>query len=81
MFFFSHLPPSQGGKYSGFGNSVAPPPKTQSQEILDATLSSLASVSIFNETVFYMAKFGSYINSIRKISFYQKIFFSKMPVF
>ncbi|KAI8123001.1 ADP-ribosylation factor GTPase-activating protein 1 [Lucilia cuprina] len=38
-----HLPPSQGGKYSGFGYSRDPPPKTQSQELIDTTLSSLAS--------------------------------------
>ncbi|TMW52831.1 hypothetical protein DOY81_002098 [Sarcophaga bullata] len=38
-----NLPPSQGGKYSGFGYSRDPPPKTQSQELIDNTLSSLAS--------------------------------------
>ncbi|XP_053952583.1 ADP-ribosylation factor GTPase-activating protein 1 [Anastrepha ludens] len=38
-----NLLPSQGGKYSGFGYSRDPPPKTQSQEIIDSTLSSLAS--------------------------------------
>uniref|UniRef100_T1PEF1 ADP-ribosylation factor GTPase-activating protein 1 n=1 Tax=Musca domestica TaxID=7370 RepID=T1PEF1_MUSDO len=38
-----NLPPSQGGKYSGFGYSREPPPKTQSQELIDNTLSSLAS--------------------------------------
>nr|XP_016933233.1 ADP-ribosylation factor GTPase-activating protein 1 isoform X2 [Drosophila suzukii] len=38
-----HLPPSQGGKYAGFGFTREPPPKTQSQEILDSTLSTLAS--------------------------------------
>lgn len=38
-----HLPPSQGGKYTGFGYSRDPPPKTQSQELIDTTLSSLAS--------------------------------------
>lgn len=38
-----HLPPSQGGKYAGFGYTREAPPKTQSQEILDSTLSSLAS--------------------------------------
>ncbi|XP_037939538.1 ADP-ribosylation factor GTPase-activating protein 1 isoform X2 [Teleopsis dalmanni] len=38
-----HLPPNQGGKYAGFGFTRDPPPKTQSQEILDSTLSSLAS--------------------------------------
>ena len=43
FFILSHLPPSQGGKYAGFGYSRDPPPKTQSQEIVDSTLSSLAS--------------------------------------
>ncbi|XP_017783545.1 PREDICTED: ADP-ribosylation factor GTPase-activating protein 1 isoform X2 [Nicrophorus vespilloides] len=37
------LPPSQGGKYSGFGYTREPPPRSQSQEIFDNTLSSLAS--------------------------------------
>ncbi|GBP05941.1 hypothetical protein EVAR_70537_1, partial [Eumeta japonica] len=41
--FLTNLPPSQGGKYSGFGYSRNPPPKTQSQELIDTTLSSLAS--------------------------------------
>ncbi|XP_039229907.1 ADP-ribosylation factor GTPase-activating protein 1 isoform X2 [Drosophila yakuba] len=38
-----NLPPSQGGKYAGFGFTREPPPKTQSQELLDSTLSTLAS--------------------------------------
>uniref|UniRef100_A0A1L8DMK4 ADP-ribosylation factor GTPase-activating protein 1 n=1 Tax=Nyssomyia neivai TaxID=330878 RepID=A0A1L8DMK4_9DIPT len=38
-----HLPPNQGGKYTGFGFSRDPPPKSQSQEFFDTTLSSLAS--------------------------------------
>lgn len=38
-----NLPPNQGGKYSGFGYTRDPPSKTQSQEILDTTLSSLVS--------------------------------------
>ncbi|XP_059609193.1 ADP-ribosylation factor GTPase-activating protein 1 isoform X2 [Phlebotomus argentipes] len=38
-----HLPPNQGGKYSGFGFSRDPPPKSQSQEFFDTTMSSLAS--------------------------------------
>ncbi|XP_030372379.1 ADP-ribosylation factor GTPase-activating protein 1 isoform X2 [Scaptodrosophila lebanonensis] len=38
-----HLPPNQGGKYAGFGFTRDPPPKTQSQEIIDSTLSTLAS--------------------------------------
>lgn len=45
--YSSNLPPSQGGKYSGFGNTPMVQPKNQSQEILDATLSSLVSVSLF----------------------------------
>ncbi|XP_069941197.1 ADP-ribosylation factor GTPase-activating protein 1-like isoform X2 [Cherax quadricarinatus] len=37
-----HLPPSQGGRYSGFGNCPNPPPKSASTEILDTALSSLS---------------------------------------
>lgn len=37
------LPPSQGGKYSGFGYTKTPPPRSQSQEFFDTTMSSLAS--------------------------------------
>lgn len=37
------LPPNQGGKYAGFGYSRDPPPRSQSQEVLDSTFSSLAS--------------------------------------
>ncbi|KAF7265967.1 hypothetical protein GWI33_020704 [Rhynchophorus ferrugineus] len=37
------LPPSQGGKYSGFGYTKEPPPRSQSQEFVDTALSSLAS--------------------------------------
>lgn len=40
---FSNLPPNQGGKYAGFGFTRDPPPKTQSQEIIDSTLTTLAS--------------------------------------
>lgn len=38
-----NLPPNQGGKYAGFGYSRDPMPKSQSQEVFDTTLSSLAS--------------------------------------
>lgn len=38
-----NLPPNQGGKYAGFGNTRDPPPRSQSTEIFDTTLSSLAS--------------------------------------
>lgn len=41
----SDLPPSQGGKYSGFGYTMDPPPRSQSQEFVDTALSSLASVN------------------------------------
>jgi len=37
----AELPPSAGGRYTGFGNTVDPPPKPQSNEILDTALSSL----------------------------------------
>jgi ADP-ribosylation factor GTPase-activating protein 1 len=38
-----HLPPSQGGRYAGFGNTpMQPPPRSQS-ELFDNTWSSLAS--------------------------------------
>lgn len=46
LLYFRHLPPSQGGKYAGFGNTREPPPKSQSQEFFDTTLSSLASVRL-----------------------------------
>jgi len=38
-----NLPPNQGGKYAGFGYTRDPLPKSQSSEIFDTTLSSLAS--------------------------------------
>lgn len=43
---FRNLHPSQGGKYAGFGYTRETPPKSQSQELLDATVSSLATVCI-----------------------------------
>ncbi|KAF5303713.1 hypothetical protein FQR65_LT00857 [Abscondita terminalis] len=45
------LPPSQGGKYTGFGYTKEAPPRSQSQEFFDSTLSSLANGwSIFSNT-------------------------------
>lgn len=44
--YYRNLPPSQGGRYAGFGYQRDPIPKSQSQEIIDTTISSLASVSI-----------------------------------
>ncbi|XP_039286695.1 ADP-ribosylation factor GTPase-activating protein 1 isoform X2 [Nilaparvata lugens] len=38
-----NLPPSQGGKYSGFGYTREAPPKSSSQEFFDTAVSSLAS--------------------------------------
>lgn len=39
-----HIPPSQGGKYSGFGNSnYQPPPRSASVEVFDTAVSSLSS--------------------------------------
>ncbi|KAK6629366.1 hypothetical protein RUM43_003183 [Polyplax serrata] len=37
------LPPNQGGKYSGFGYTMDPPPRSVSQEFVDNAWSSLAS--------------------------------------
>lgn len=40
------LPPSQGGKYSGFGNTVEPPPRSYStNDFYDNTLGGLTTVS------------------------------------
>ncbi|XP_077545949.1 ADP-ribosylation factor GTPase-activating protein 1 isoform X2 [Haemaphysalis longicornis] len=37
------LPPSQGGRYSGFGNTVSAPPRSQSTEFFDGAWSSFSS--------------------------------------
>ncbi|CAD1475629.1 unnamed protein product, partial [Heterotrigona itama] len=39
-----NIPPSQGGKYGGFGYQMNPPPRSTSQELFDNAVSSLASV-------------------------------------
>ncbi|KAK9892244.1 hypothetical protein WA026_019045 [Henosepilachna vigintioctopunctata] len=39
----SDIPPSQGGRYSGFGYTMEAPPRSQSQEFVDSAISSLAS--------------------------------------
>ncbi|XP_026818216.1 ADP-ribosylation factor GTPase-activating protein 1-like isoform X1 [Rhopalosiphum maidis] len=39
----SNVPPNQGGRYSGFGNTVEPPPRSQSQDLLDSAVSSFSS--------------------------------------
>jgi hypothetical protein len=41
-FEYRDLPPSQGGKYVGFGSS--PAPKAKNDDFFDSTLSSLSSV-------------------------------------
>lgn len=38
-----NLPPNQGGRYAGFGNTVQSPPTRSQSEIFDTTLSSLSS--------------------------------------
>ncbi|KOX71795.1 ADP-ribosylation factor GTPase-activating protein 1 [Melipona quadrifasciata] len=38
-----NIPPSQGGKYGGFGYQMNPPPRSTSQELFDNAVSSLAS--------------------------------------
>ncbi|XP_021926534.1 ADP-ribosylation factor GTPase-activating protein 1 isoform X2 [Zootermopsis nevadensis] len=37
------VPPNQGGRYSGFGYTMDPPPRSTSQEFFDSAVSSLAS--------------------------------------
>lgn len=37
-----NLPPNQGGKYSGFGYTMDPPPRSQSHELFDSVQSSFA---------------------------------------
>uniref|UniRef100_A0A8D8NNG4 ADP-ribosylation factor GTPase-activating protein 1 n=1 Tax=Culex pipiens TaxID=7175 RepID=A0A8D8NNG4_CULPI len=37
-----NLPPNQGGKYSGFGYTMEPPPRSQSNELFDTVQSSIA---------------------------------------
>lgn len=37
------VPPNQGGRYSGFGYTMDPPPRSSSQEFFDNAMSSLAS--------------------------------------
>ncbi|PRD26798.1 UNVERIFIED_CONTAM: ADP-ribosylation factor GTPase-activating protein 1 [Trichonephila clavipes] len=41
--FISNIPPNQGGRYTGFGYQMAPPPRSQSQELMDGAWSSLSS--------------------------------------
>ncbi|KAK4877331.1 hypothetical protein RN001_009837 [Aquatica leii] len=54
------LPPSQGGKYTGFGYTKEAPPRSQSQEFFDNTLSSLANGwSLFSNTASKVASKAS----------------------
>lgn len=43
-YFYRNLPPSQGGKYGGFGYQMEQPSRSSSQEFFDTAVSSLASV-------------------------------------
>ncbi|KAK9500803.1 hypothetical protein O3M35_001997 [Rhynocoris fuscipes] len=69
----SDLPPNQGGKYSGFGYTMDPPPKSSSQEFFDTAVSSLSTIgqsgwSLFSKSALKVAnkttesavKIGSY---------------------
>lgn len=38
-----NVPPSQGGRYTGFGYTMAAPPRSQSQELMDGAWSSFSS--------------------------------------
>ena len=50
IFFFRDLPPSQGGRYQGFGNTVDPPPRSYStNDFYDASLNGITnSWSVFS---------------------------------
>ncbi|XP_020298463.1 ADP-ribosylation factor GTPase-activating protein 1 [Pseudomyrmex gracilis] len=55
-----NIPPNQGGKYSGFGYQMDPPPKSSSQELFDTAVSSLASGwSIFSSSAMKIANKAS----------------------
>lgn len=45
ILLYRHVPPNQGGRYSGFGNTVEQPPRSQSQDLLDTAVSSFSNVS------------------------------------
>jgi len=49
IFSCSNVPPNQGGRYSGFGNTVEQPPRSQSQDLLDSAVSSFSSVSYIHK--------------------------------
>uniref|UniRef100_A0A224XQ78 Putative adp-ribosylation factor gtpase activator n=1 Tax=Panstrongylus lignarius TaxID=156445 RepID=A0A224XQ78_9HEMI len=56
----SDLPPNQGGKYSGFGYTMDPPPKSSSQEFFDNAVSSLSTIgqsgwSLFSKSAMKVA--------------------------
>ena len=45
--YFSDLPPSQGGKYTGFGNCANPPPRSMStNDFYDASVNGLTNVGL-----------------------------------
>lgn len=46
------VPPSQGGKYSGFGYTMDPPPRSASQEMFDNAFSSLSTLGQSGWTLF-----------------------------
>ncbi|XP_025423903.1 ADP-ribosylation factor GTPase-activating protein 1 isoform X2 [Sipha flava] len=51
-----NLPPNQGGRYSGFGNTIEQPPRSQSQDLLDSAVSSFSSGwSIFSSSASKLA--------------------------
>lgn len=55
-----NVPPNQGGKYSGFGYTMDPPPKSSSQEFFDSAVSSLASGwSVFSTSAVKIANIAT----------------------
>lgn len=51
ILLYRNLPPNQGGRYSGFGNTIEQPPRSQSQDLLDSAVSSFSSVRKINKII------------------------------
>ena len=61
---YSDLPPSQGGKYAGFGNTVDPPPRSSStNDFYDYSANGLTNVRIL---VFFRYRYN-YLSQSYKI--------------
>jgi ADP-ribosylation factor GTPase-activating protein 1 len=69
----SDLPPSQGGKYSGFGNTVQPPPKEESEFLSNAWSSLSSGWSTFSSSASNWASQAGEKASQLKVSVQEKV--------